>query len=137
MTYQRGFVQKTRSRPRRRVREESPVREEIITSTRKRRRRARSPTIKPRSKRRKKGTKKEIIASLRAGDRLTMLWPPTNSWSTGEILCVYNGLDGVARSKDGKPQYYFKIAFNDDPADQGPLVYKLDEYKFKVIKWMS
>jgi len=67
---------------------------------------------------RKKLTIKQL-KSVNIGTRLKLFWPPTQTWSYGEVINIYD--DGM-----------YEIACHDDPADQGALIYHLADYTFKI-----
>jgi len=67
---------------------------------------------------RKKLTIKQLN-SIKIGTQLKLFWPPTKTWSYGEVINIYD--DGM-----------YEIACHDDPADQGALVYHLADYTFKI-----
>jgi len=67
---------------------------------------------------RKKLTQKQL-KSVKVGTHLKLWWPPTKTWSYGEVMKIYD--DGI-----------YEIACHDDPEDQGALCYHLADYNFKV-----
>lgn len=75
---------------------------------------------KPKTSRvkRKKLSSKQLNG-IRIGTHLKLFWPPTKSWSYGEVKHVYD--DGM-----------YEIACHDDPVDQGALCYYLKDYTFKI-----
>jgi len=68
--------------------------------------------------RRKKHSIKQL-KRVQIGTHLKLFWPPTKTWSYGEVIHIYD--DGM-----------YKIACHDDPADQGALCYHLADYTFKI-----
>jgi len=74
-------------------------------------------------KRKKSAKLKKLAAKqlhrVQIGTQLKLFWPPTKTWSRGEVKNIYD--DGM-----------YEIACHDDPADQGALVYHLADYTFKI-----
>jgi len=107
----------------------------------KKRKREVSPSPSPRREKKArtwkstKMSKRQQVASLNIGDQISMFWPPTGSWSKGEILQVYHGVDD--QGPEDNDQMLFKIAFTDDDPAAGALIYNLEDYKFNVIKQTS
>jgi len=75
------------------------------------------PKKKNSAKRKKLAAKQ--LNRVRIGTQLKLFWPPTKTWSHGEVKNIYD--DGM-----------YEIACHDDPADQGALVYHLANYTFKI-----
>jgi len=75
------------------------------------------PKRKNSAKRKKLAAKQ--LNRVRIGTQLKLFWPPTKTWSHGEVKNIYD--DGM-----------YEIACHDDPADQGALVYHLANYTFKI-----
>jgi len=79
----------------------------------------RAPAKRKKVTKRKKLTLKQLN-SIQIGTRLKLYWPPTKTWSYGEVINIYD--DGM-----------YEIACHDDPEDQGPLCYHLADYRIKIL----
>jgi len=78
-----------------------------------------APAKRKKVAKRKKLTLKQLN-SIQIGTRLKLYWPPTKTWSYGEVKQIYD--DGM-----------YEIACHDDPEDQGPLCYHLVDYRIKIL----
>ena len=57
---------------------------------------------------------------LTIGSRIRLRWPPTNSWSNGEVIAIFD--DDL-----------YQVTFDDDDENRGAMIYSLKNYDFHII----